>query len=406
MDKQTSLPASMVFLFLAIILYGLFGTPTPDDPGLVEGMIGGLLILAIGSGGVEGAIKLTLGRNFFLKSLQVMFLCGLILPTLSGVYFGNDRLYMLRDVMAFAFLGLSLFLSERFYGNERATKFLSWLLVFTGLAFALRTLLPVFNIWVPQGELLYLSNSPLTLFSAVFLSGALWKNVLEMNQKSLIRAVVCAALLAVIVAAMLLDVQRATIGAVFATVILLALFDLIHIPRKTMLPLLIVLAFVAVLYPLIDETLQAMATKTAQVGMNSRVAEARAVVDTLLLDPVTFFTGQGWGSTFSSPAVAGIEVNYTHSLLTTMLLKGGITLLLLTLMMVVGALIQIFLIFQCDRGKGLALFWPLVIPVLLYASHKSLDFGLLLLMIGVWSVGLQTLPTSHSSDKKKEHLKV
>lgn len=400
------LPASMAFLFVAIGIYGLFGTPTPDDPGLIEGLIGALLVLAIGSGGVEGALKLTMGRNFFLKSLQVMFLCGLILPTLSGVYFGNDRMLILRDVAAFAFLGLPLFLSERFYDQERFAGILCLMLVFAGFCFALRTLMPVFNVWVPAGELLYLSNSPLTLFAGVFLAGRLWKNIQTFNRASLLRIAVCAVMLAVILAAMLLDVQRATIGSVFATLILLALFDLVKTPKRTILPLLIVLAAVALLYPLIDQTLQAMATKTAQVGLNARLAEAQAVIDTLRRDPVTLFVGQGWGSTFSSPAVAGIEVNYTHSLLTTMLLKGGVILLLLTVFMVLGALHQIYLIFQQDSVKGLSLFWPLAIPVLLYASHKSLDFGLLLLMIGVWSVGLQTWTTDHSSDKKKEHLKV
>lgn len=55
-----------------------------------------------------------------------------------------------------------------------------------------------------------------------------------------------------------------------------------------------------------------------------------------------------------------------------MLLKGGVILLLLTVFMVLGALHQIYLIFQQDSVKGLSLFWPLAIPVLLYASHKSL----------------------------------
>lgn len=107
--------------------------------------------------------------------------------------------------------------------------------------------------------------------------------------------------------------------------------------------------------------------------------------------PVTFLFGTGWGGIFSSPAVGGLDVNYTHSLLSTMLLKGGAVLFLLTGLSCLAALYQIVLIFQRDSARGLTLFWPFIIPVFFYASHKSLDFGLLLLLIGVWSVQRQAL---------------
>ena len=119
--------------------------------------------------------------------------------------------------------------------------------------------------------------------------------------------------------------------------------------------------------------------------------------------PPSLFVGQGWGSVFVSPAVGGLSVNYTHSLLTTMALKGGLILFFLAFVTMLAALYQIFLIFQRDRVRGLALFWSLVIPVFLYASHKSLDFGLLLLMIGVWSIDPEALHKSHSSGKTEEH---
>lgn len=90
---------------------------------------------------------------------------------------------------------------------------------------------------------------------------------------------------------------------------------------------------------------------------------------------------------FSSPAVGGLEVNYTHSLLTTMAMKGGAAMFALCLLVLAGAVYEIFLIFQSDKNGGFALFWPLLIPAFLYASHKSLDFGLILLLIGMWRNG-------------------
>jgi len=408
MDKaapaKLPMPASILFLFAAICVYALFGSPTPDNPGLVEAIVGGLLVLSIGAAGLSGSVDLRLGRNGFLTALQVMFLTGLVLPTIAGVYFGNNHMLILRDLLAFAFLGLPLFMADRFKDNTRATDFLCWLLVGAGIMFSLRTLIPAFNIWIPQGELLYLSNSPLALFAGVYLAASLWRSLESLSRANMFHVVVCLAGLGILIAAMLLDVQRATVGAIVLTWLILALFTLIKSPRRILLPLMLTGILVIAIYPLVSDALQAMATKTAQVGLNMRAQEAMAVLDTLMASKPAIFVGLGWGSVFASPAVGGLDVNYTHSLLTTMALKGGIILLILSVVVVVAALYQIMLIFQQDRVRGLSLFWPLLIPVFLYASHKSLDFGLLLLMIGVWSNQAQPLHKSHSSGNKNEHL--
>lgn len=404
MDRIAQLPASFLFFAGAIILYALLGSPTPDNPGAVEIAIGALLILAVGTGGLRGVIDLRLERTIFLKSLQILFLCGLILPTVSAVYYGNDIWLIARDLSAFAFIGLPLFLSEKYATNNHVARLLPYLAVFAGLAFALRTLIPAFNIWIPQGELLYLSNSPLALFAGAFLAGILWNNLMTPTKKNILIVFLCLAGLAILIAAMLLDVQRATIGAVFLTVAVLALFSFVTTPRRAALPLIVLLGLTAILYPLVSDTAQALAEKTAAVGLNMRTQEAMAVFNSLAAEPESLFIGRGWGSLFSSPAVAGLDVNYTHSFLTTMALKGGLILLGLAILTVLMAIYEIFLIFQRDRVKGLSVFWPLLIPVLLYASHKSLDFGFVLLLIGVWSTRLQALRTGAPSVKTKEHL--
>ncbi len=399
-----SLPLFSLFLFAAIIFYAFFGSPTPDDPGSVEAIIGGLLVLSIGAAGLSRSVDLSIGRNPFLTALQVFFLTGLFLPTIAGIYFGNDHMLILRDVLAFAFLGLPLFLSERLAEHEKAIKTLNFLLVLAGIAFSLRTLMPAFNIWIPQGELLYLSNSPLTLFAGVFLAGTLWTALPGIKSGAGFLKVAGATLgIAVLTGAMLLDVQRATVGAIVITVLFLAVMDFIRAPKKVVLPFIIIGASGFLVFPMLGDALQAIAHKTAQVGMNMRVQEAQAVYEALAVKPATFFIGKGWGAVFASPAVGGLDVNYTHSLLTTMALKGGVMLLLPALFVVLTALYQIFLIYQRDRVQGMALFWPLVIPVLLYASHKSLDFGLILLLIGVWSIRAEVLQESHTSCNQKDY---
>ncbi|HEU4839546.1 MAG TPA: hypothetical protein VFS88_09095 [Micavibrio sp.] len=404
MDRLKNFPASFFFLSAAVVLYALFGSPTPDDPGVIEAAIGVLLILAVGIGGFHGAVDLKLDRVFFLKTLQVLFLCGLILPTASAVYYGNDVMLIARDIAAFAFIGLPLFLSEKYAHDEKAARLLPALMVFAGLAFAVRTLIPAFNIWIPQGELLYLSNSPLSLFAGAFLVGLAWNALMMPGRRAILMAALCLGGVAVLAAAMLLDVQRATIGALFLTLLILALSSFVQTPRHATLPILIIAVLAALFYPLISETAQAIAQKTAAVGMNMRTQEALAVFDALSAQPESLFMGRGWGAVFSSPAVAGLDVNYTHSFLTTMALKGGLVTLGLSVLMALAALYQIFLIFQRDRVKGLSLLWPLLIPVLLYASHKSLDFGLILLLTGVWSTRAEALRAAPPSVNTKEHL--
>lgn len=394
-----SLPVCFLFLFAAIILYALLGSPTPDNPGFVEAFIGILLLLAVFTAGIPKSLSVMVGHNGYHLALQAFFLTGLILPTVAGVYLGNARGLILRDLLAFAFLALPIFMTDKFRLHVKAQTMLCGILIFAGIAFCVRTLIPAFNIWIPQGELLYLSNSPIALFAAIYLAGRLWVSLESVSKMNVLTVLGCLGGLGILIAAMLLDVQRATVGAVLITWLVMALYALFKYPKRLVLPLVLIGALAAALYPVVADALHAMATKTAAVGFNARLAEARAVFDTLLAYPPALFVGYGWGSTYESPAVGGLSVNYTHSLLTTMALKGGLVLLALTVAVVLAGLYRIFLIFQQDRVRGLALFWPLMIPVLLYASHKSLDFGLILLMIGVWSTDPEPLHKSHSSGK-------
>lgn len=398
-----SLPICFLFLFAAIVIYALLGSPTPDSPGFVEVFIGIFLLLAVFTAGIPKSLSVMVGHNGYHLALQAFFLTGLILPTVAGVYLGNTRSLILRDLLAFAFLALPIFLTDKFRLHEKASSILCGILIFMGIVFCLRTLIPAFNIWIPQGELLYLSNSPVALFAAVYLAGRLWVSLESISKMNILTVLACLSGLGILIAAMLLDVQRATIGAVLITWLVMAVYALIKHPKRLVLPLILIGALAAALYPVVADALHAMATKTASVGFNARVAEARAVFDALLAYPPALFVGYGWGSTFGSPAVGGLSVNYTHSLLTTMALKGGLILLALTMAVVVAGLYRIFLIFQQDRVHGLTLFWPFMIPVLLYASHKSLDFGLILLMIGVWSTDPEPLHKSHSSGNTKKH---
>lgn len=379
-------PLYFIVLITVVAVYASFGSPTPDTPGVVEILVALGLMGCVGFQGFLTAINPHSFSTPFLKSLQMLFLCGLIVPTLSALFHDNALGFVVRDLAAFMFIALPLFLSVRLSTNPNLQKYFFASLVLTGVMLSIRTLLPILNIWIPQGELLYLSNSPIVLMTAIFLILTLWKNVAVLSFKLWVSSCVMLCGILIVLGAMMLDVQRATIGAVIISLLIFMTLNFFKSPHKTIVPFFVFLGLILFFYPTITEILDVMAMKTAQVGMNSRIAEATAVFDVVKSNMGSFLFGLGWGATFPSPAVAGLDVNYTHSFLTTMFLKGGLILFICAVWAVMCALYEIFWLYRQDNIKGLISFWSLTIPVFLYASHKSLDFGLVLLLIGMWSL--------------------
>jgi hypothetical protein len=399
MIHLSKMPFSLLCLFAAMALYALAGSPTPDDPGITEIIIGLLLVGAAGVGALRRFRRLDKTESIFLRTMHLFFLTGLSVPLIVGVFYGHAPALILRDVLAFLFLCLPLFVADIVEEDKTGRILLPLMMVLTGIVYSIRTLIPAFNIWVPEGELLYLSNSPLVLFAAIVCVCAIWVALSKLTLRSVLLSLIALLGLSVIIAAMLLDVQRATIGAIVITVLILFGLTFIRAPRQVLLPVAVTVIVGVIFYPFLMDAFEALARKTAHVGMNMRLQEVEAVFARLASDPFGLFLGTGWGGTFASPAVGLLDVNYTHSLLSTMFLKGGLLLLSVTFIMCVAALHQIFLIFQQDSQRGLMLFWPFVIPVFLYASHKSLDFGLLLLLIGVWSIQAGRLHRDQASCK-------
>ena len=89
------------------------------------------------------------------------------------------------------------------------------------------------------------------------------------------------------------------------------------------------------------------------------------------------------GGSYASPAVGNLYVTYSHSLLSYVLFKMGVVGLTITVIYLFFIFKAIFHVVRRDVVLGNALFWAAIIPIFLYASHKSFDFGLLLILIFV-----------------------
>lgn len=380
-----NLPARFVFFIVAIAVYALWGSPTPDQPGWAEGIMALFLLLACGAPSI-GALSAAGPR----PALKLFLLYGMTVPLIAGCLRGHDPMLIARDIFPFLFLCLPLFLTGVTGHSARTIHLYIYIICALGLVFALRALGPAYGYLPPAGELYYLSNAPTVLFAAIFMAGAALDRFTEAPRASTwLKGIIALIFVVTILWAMLLDTQRATIGAIILSLLVFYIAAMMRSARRVIVPTLIMVALVIGFLPVVDDALQAIAGKTAKVGLNMRLEEFNAVIDTISPSFVTTLFGTGWGAKMASPAVAGIEVNFTHSLLTYVLLKTGLCGLALTLAWLVRVAADIRTIMRHNLVPGFALIWAVAIPVILYASHKSLDFGLILLLVAVLADGFK-----------------
>jgi hypothetical protein len=372
-----------------VFLYALFGSPTPDHPGVIEVLIGISLMFCVGAQGIKNTLFFKNTRSKINLSGQILVLYGICGPLIIALLNGHDVTLVLRDIIPFLFLCLPVFLAHNFQDKAgRDLAITAALLI--GVCFAGRSILEGIDIAVriisikPAGELTYLANSPLILFTLLFLSGLILDKIRDNPFKhiALILAGVCAVIICILPLGMTL--QRASLGyAVWAFVILLGL-SFYASPKRGLWVILIFIIVIILFHESFTHVLYNIIHKTTLVGFNNRFEEWAAVWDRLSNSPLAVLFGAGWGATYHSPAVGGLEVNFTHSLLSSMLLKTGLVGCIFVLFYL-GMIAKQMMIYTKQNPKFvLAGFGAFIIPVTLYASYKSLDFGLLLLLLRVY----------------------
>ncbi len=378
-----SFKISHLCLFLALILYALWGSPTPNQPGIVELIIALSLIGFIGFSALYKVCLISKGTvsPAWMVAGKFLLFYGLIVPLIVALSRDVSITHIIRDLVGFFFLCLPIFLVPVILKNQADKVFLIGLL-FIGALFSMRVLWSSFELFKQDQELLYLANSPLVLFSTLFFIGyafkALYKQVTIHSFTLFIGLILISAIMSL---AMFADIQRATFGALVLTTLSLAAIGLFHAPLRMIMPILVIFVIGFFLWPYWLEISGDMAQKTAQVGVNMRFHELQAVWDAVNVQPLNILFGLGWGAQYASPAVGGLDVTFTHSLLTYMFLKTGVIGLGVTLVYLFFVFEKFVRLYLIDPVKGNALIWPFIIPIILYASYKSFDFGLLLTLM-------------------------
>ena len=379
----------LISLCLALGLYAVFGSPTPDEISWVEISLAGLMAIVIGLNGFvrslvwQGNEK----QNLWWLSGALLWVYGLTGPMIIAVVQGNAISIILRDFVAFFFLCLPLFLCPFLKSRKRNKTVFFFSLLTIGLIFSLRVVAPHWEITHQDVKLLYLANSPLVLMALIFFSLKACRNLYDkIDYKHLLHFFLFTAGASLILMAVYIDVQRAFLVTLIISALSVLLIGIVKAPLKTILPLCLVALTIFIFKDFLIETGEQALLKTSQVGSNMRLQELQAVWQVAKESPFTLLFGHGWGSVFPSPAVDNIYVAFTHSLLSYMLLKTGLIGLLLTLIYLFFIFEKLVSVYFSDPVKGNMLLWPFVIPILFYASYKSFDFGLLLTVIVLFSV--------------------
>lgn len=372
---------------LALLLYALWGSPTPNNPDWVEAAIAVLLIISIGWEAIQHNFSFTLEKReeYWTLAAKIFFLYGVFVPLIMGAINGLSFQVIARDLIAFIFLCTPLFFYH-FIKTKKAEDIFLGLCILIGLLFAIRVLVPHFLLFKNTTELLYLANSPLVLMCTIFLAGlAAYQAFQTITLRRVFKILALACLASLPLIAMFVDLQRASFAALLLSSVSLGVIGFIKAPYKMIVPVIIGIVCFLIFQDYALNLLNNVNLKTSQVGLNMREQELMAVWNTASETTLSLLFGQGWGSYFASPAVGYLNVTFTHSLLSYLLLKTGLIGLCLCLVYLYFIFEKLVRLYCSNPVKGNALIWPFIIPIFLYASHKSFDYGLLLTLILVLS---------------------
>ncbi len=380
-------------LSATLIIYAFFSSSTPDNIGIAEIAMGGLLIFFVG---LRGVIEPAGGFLFIRKKevpnyIYFVFQLLFYILTIYGLIFNHNTLdNYVRDIIPFIYLFLPLF----FLPNMRAQPdywlhLLVYLISLVGVSYSIRFFLidpeTVYRIGrtVVFGDLNYFPMDPAVIFTATFLltigihkivNGSLISGSLHLVGGTiaymsiiaiLARAQIALVLIAILINLFLLFGRR----MLFSSLIFMIVVGGVGYFGRD---------FFADVYGLIMQ-------KFISVGLSSRDLEVMAVIDNGLGSNWTFFFGEGWGGLIANPITGYFQTRFVHNFLAYSFFKGGIIGLLLIVVYVfwfiriyIESLNLLTIASHMTTGIMLASFNVIIINIIFEGGYKMFSFGLIL----------------------------
>ncbi len=390
-------------LVAALVLYGLFSAPAPAEVGLVEAVVGLLLVVATGwhqpVAVFSGAVLLGPGARRF-ETIGAVALAGVLwLPLVRGAALVWAARDMVRDVVPLFYLFMPVLLVTPLRSAwPWAVRLLATGLALAGVAFVVRwwagagwAFGAIGHRTMPEGAL-YLLNSPAVLFAALWLPfcavGLVWPGCAAPGMPKFTPWLRLALAPLFSVAAVL--VVAALAGTVHRLALIMIAFSgavfLVWCARRTLWPVVVVGLGLILLWALVpgdplSSAVDLVVAKSEQVGVNERANEAAAVLDQAGRSLTALVFGDGWGALIANPAVGGWRVSYTHSFPSYLVLKTGLFGLLLVLCWLATLGPLAVRLARSNPPLALAALPPVAGGLLFHTSFKYLCFGLLLTLV-------------------------
>jgi len=372
-------------ILFAVFLYS-FSKPFPSTVSFLELSIFVFLVVFSADGYL---------RVFLLARpiVSLAFCVTLFIPLFVGLYLGNKPHDVIRDLIPLFYFYLAFVAPNRNEENALIMiRYLPFFLVLCGLVYSLRELLPFYV--NGGGRMLvtsdYFIQSPAVLFSAAFLLSTFFR---KFSSSEHLQSVLFLLLFLLPVMAFYKGVLRAPL---FLSILFPVLYY-VYISNKKLIRLLctslLIFGFVFVQWGNLISALELFVLKQQNYGSNGKVDELLKVFEIVFSssDLGAMLFGKGWGGVWYSPAV-GLEVRYTHSLFTFMLLKMGLIGVVLFAFLLFSIASKLWkLLFKTDDPYILSIIFSvvpvLIVNIFLESAYKTLDFGVILLLLFTsWSV--------------------
>lgn len=425
---QTNESISRIGYGLVLFSYFLivFSSPMPIQVGWIDVVMGTGLVLGV----LMAAIPFVVRNGKIFPPLFWTFSILIILPTLIGVARENGFANLVRDILPVMFMTalplLALFYARVAYRIDDVNLLIGVILivgVVSSLQFYLGTIdafgsFQKFNVWMSGNyatssppvidvksefsktirEFFIKDFDPAVIFSAIYLICRGIEFILSKHRRPMLGILALASGIFCGYGFSILGL-RAFAGL---TVLAIALF-LLHLiaQKKVSVWQLILFGTVGLLIvsPYLANLIGLLLAKQKSVGMNNKVAEFGAALDTVMATPFKFLFGVGWGGVFTNPIYVNPEsTRFTHSLISFWLLKTGLVGFALMVSFVI-------LLFRSINLKGvwissrrtaifLAASVVMIIGLFFEPTYKMLSFGLI--------VGLLLAELSSPTDAAQE----
>ena len=378
-------------LVIAILLYATFSDPTPDNPGLVEVLIGGCMIIFVGPAfGVRASFGASMIDPQMVSDLmrQIVFFYFLSVGMILSALYSASLIDVIRDVVPHIYMFMPVLAAAtiRRVRGAPSVDLIAATMALAGVILSVRhfytsgAVLADLGTGFYSNRELYLSTDPTVLFAAVYLP---MLGVRSMGRQGLSRILtpllIAGGLIAM--AALAIKGHRGPIGLM---ALAYAGYFLMEAPRRPVSAVLVGLILTLVAYFALDRiaaVVELLIQKQERVGINARDLEFLAVWDAVGASATSVTFGHGWGSLYRDPATGGAAVNFAHFSLSYALLKAG----------AVGVgLFSLYLLSYLPAAKGVfrenrELFFGITPPLLVAAgingSYRFLTTGVFLCLL-------------------------